>query len=95
MASLVPRTFRPFRLALCQIAGSADKQRNLDTARRAVLDGAARGANVVVLPECFNSPYGTQYFSKYAETTSPGSTSYDALQAMAKVTCSGLDASYI
>jgi len=43
-----------------------------------------------VLPECFNSPYGCQYFPKYAETLLPTpptpsqSPSYHALSALAK-----------
>ena len=44
---------------------------------------------MIVLPECFNSPYGTQYFSKYAETLLPSppsndqSPSFHALSAIA------------
>lgn len=30
---------------------------------------------IVTLPECFNSPYGTKYFSEYAETIPDGFTS--------------------
>lgn len=29
------------------------------------------GAKLIVLPECFNSPYGCQYFPKYAESILP------------------------
>lgn len=29
---------------------------------------------IVALPECFNSPYGTNYFNEYAETIPDGST---------------------
>lgn len=36
-----------------------------------MLEAAKAGASLIVLPECFNSPYGTQYFSKYAETLQP------------------------
>lgn len=32
---------------------------------------------MIVLPECFNSPYGTQYFPKYAETLLPSPPSRD------------------
>ncbi|KAJ1997223.1 Carbon-nitrogen hydrolase, partial [Coemansia thaxteri] len=51
------------RLALVQLAVSAQKTANLVSARSKVLAAAKAGANMVVLPECFNSPYGTQYFS--------------------------------
>lgn len=30
--------------------------------------------NLVALPECFNSPYGTKYFSEYAENIPDGYT---------------------
>lgn len=42
-----------------------------------------------MLPECFNSPYGTQYFTKYAETLLPSpptkeqAPSFHALSALA------------
>lgn len=62
---------------------------NLSNARSKVLEAAGKGAGLVVLPECFNSPYGTQYFSKYAETLHPSpppqdqAPSFHALAAMA------------
>lgn len=58
-------------------------------ARTKVLEAAQAGAKLIVLPECFNSPYGTQYFPKYAETLLPSpptedqSPSYHALSAIA------------
>ncbi|KAJ3462845.1 hypothetical protein MRS44_007631 [Fusarium solani] len=36
------------------------------------------GAKIVVLPECFNSPYGTKHFPEYAETLLPSPPSRDA-----------------
>ncbi len=33
---------------------------------------------MIVLPECFNSPYGCQYFPKYAETLLPSPPSKDS-----------------
>lgn len=41
------------------------------------MEAAKAGASLVVLPECFNSPYGTQYFPKYAETLLPSPPSRD------------------
>lgn len=81
---------RPVKLALVQIASGADKTRNLSHARERVLQAAKRGANIVVLPECFNSPYGVKYFSRYAETLLPSppsqqqSPSFHALSEMAR-----------
>lgn len=81
---------QPVKLALIQLATSASKTQNLQSARTKVLEASKAGAKIIVLPECFNSPYGTQYFSKYAETllpsppTSEQSPSYHALSSLAK-----------
>jgi omega-amidase len=68
----------------------ADKPHNLSHARSKVLEASQAGANIIVLPECFNSPYGCQFFAGYAETLLPSppsekqSPSYHALSSMAK-----------
>ncbi|KKK19931.1 hypothetical protein P175DRAFT_0464633 [Aspergillus ochraceoroseus IBT 24754] len=86
MAALLKK---PLKLALVQLASGADKVANLAHARTKVLEAATAGASLIVLPECFNSPYGTQYFPKYAETLLPSpptkeqSPSYHALSAIA------------
>lgn len=62
---------------------------NLSHARSKVLEAAKAGARLIVLPECFNSPYGTGFFPKYAETLHPSpptkeqSPSFHALSAIA------------
>lgn len=69
-----------------------DKTANLSHARSKVLEAAKAGASLIVLPECFNSPYGCQYFPKYAETLLPSppskeqSPSFHALSSLAKET---------
>ncbi|QSS51044.1 amidohydrolase [Histoplasma capsulatum var. duboisii H88] len=68
MATLLKR---PLKLALVQLASGADKALNLSHARNKVLEAAKAGASLIVLPECFNSPYGTQYFPRYAEALLP------------------------
>ncbi|MCJ1329317.1 hypothetical protein MMC10_005996 [Thelotrema lepadinum] len=66
---------KPLKLALIQLAAGADKSKNLSHARSKIHEASRAGANLIVLPECFNSPYGTQYFPKYAEILSTASTS--------------------
>ncbi|KAI5615982.1 omega-amidase NIT2, partial [Silurus asotus] len=56
-----------FRLAVVQLHVTQLKSENLSRAQKLVKEAAGQGAKVVVLPECFNSPYGTGYFAKYAE----------------------------
>ncbi|KAL4780598.1 carbon-nitrogen hydrolase [Aspergillus varians] len=86
MAALLKK---PLKIALVQLASGADKAVNLAHARTKVLEAAKAGASLIVLPECFNSPYGTQFFPKYAETLLPSpptkeqSPSYHALSAIA------------
>lgn len=80
---------KPVKLSCIQLASGADKAANLKHAASQVAKAAQAGSNIVVLPECFNSPYGCQYFPDYAETLLPSpptreqSPSYHALSAMA------------
>lgn len=76
--------FKAFKLGLIQLATGPDKLKNLERAAAKVKEAALNKADIVVLPECFNSPYGTQYFKEYAETLSPAQESYRALSSMAK-----------
>ncbi|XP_015756588.1 PREDICTED: omega-amidase NIT2-like [Acropora digitifera] len=56
-----------FRIALIQLAVSSNKAQNLVRAKDNIKEAVSKGAKIVALPECFNSPYGTQYFAEYAE----------------------------
>ena len=59
---------KPVKLALIQLATTTDKATNLERARSKVLEAVREHQpKIVVLPECFNSPYGTKYFRGYAE----------------------------
>lgn len=91
MASSTPNLLRkPVKLACIQLASGADKAANLAHAADKVREAAAAGARIIVLPECFNSPYGCDYFPSYAEQLLPSpptaeqSPSYHALSAMAR-----------
>lgn len=80
---------KPVKLACIQLATGNDKDANIQHAAAQVAKAAGTGAKIVVLPECFNSPYGTQYFPKHAETLLPSppsreqSPTYHALADMA------------
>ncbi|KAI0086671.1 carbon-nitrogen hydrolase [Irpex rosettiformis] len=72
--SAQPPTFKPFNLALVQLGQiGADKAANLEHAKEMILkasQGSSTGQkpDLIVLPECFNSPYGHVHFPVYAET---------------------------
>jgi len=51
--------FQEFKLALIQLAVGSNKADNLRRACQLVREAANQGANLITLPECFNSPYGT------------------------------------
>jgi omega-amidase len=55
------------KVALLQVLVGTDKKANLDAAAAAIDAAAAGGAQIVALPECFNSPYATDQFPVYAE----------------------------
>jgi predicted amidohydrolase len=62
--------YKDFKLGLCQMLVSMSKEENLNKAAELIGSAVSSGCNVVVLPECFNSPYGTKYFADYAEDIS-------------------------
>ncbi|KAL0372213.1 UNVERIFIED_CONTAM: Omega-amidase, chloroplastic [Sesamum calycinum] len=61
-----------FKIALCQLKVTADKERNILHARTAVEEAAEKGAKLVVLPEIWNSPYSNDSFPLYAEDIDAG-----------------------
>ncbi|KAF5357182.1 hypothetical protein D9756_006663 [Leucocoprinus leucothites] len=67
------QSFRPFTLAFIQLGHiGANKADNIKHAREMILKAASgqghnKKADMVVLPECFNSPYGHVHFPVYAE----------------------------
>jgi omega-amidase len=57
-----------FKFAICQMRVGTNKVDNLRHAETYLRQAKTQGADVVMLPECFNSPYGIQHFPNYAET---------------------------
>lgn len=80
---------KPLKLACIQLASGADKAANLKHAAEQVAKAASSGSRLCILPECFNSPYGTNFFPEYAETLLPSppteeqAPSFHALSRMA------------
>ena len=63
-----PPTPGRFKLALCQVSvDPVDKAANLRTAESAVREAAGAGAQLICLPEVWNSPYEAAKFPEYAE----------------------------
>lgn len=56
-----------FRLALCQMAGSMDKDESRKTAEQFIRQAAEEGAQVISLPEMWDCPYSNDCFREYAE----------------------------
>ncbi|KAF4949148.1 hypothetical protein FSARC_13566 [Fusarium sarcochroum] len=83
---------QPVKLAcvqLLQLIGGSDKAATLKSAAIQVAKAASSGSRIVVLPEFFNSPFGSQYLPEYAETLLPSppkrdqAPTFHALSAMA------------
>eukprot|EP00294_Goniomonas_avonlea_P003820 CAMPEP_0114574842 /NCGR_PEP_ID=MMETSP0114-20121206/19617_1 /TAXON_ID=31324 /ORGANISM="Goniomonas sp, Strain m" /LENGTH=283 /DNA_ID=CAMNT_0001762299 /DNA_START=60 /DNA_END=911 /DNA_ORIENTATION=+ len=72
-----------FKIALLQLAVGADKPANLENAAAKIKEAASNGAKVVVLPECFNCPYGNTFFPQYAEDVKSGDSPSAAMLASA------------
>ncbi|KAK5830048.1 hypothetical protein PVK06_013842 [Gossypium arboreum] len=64
--------FFAFKIGICQLAVTPDKERNIQHARKAIEEAAQKGAQLVVLPEIWNSPYSNDSFPVYAEDIDAG-----------------------
>lgn len=69
-------------LALCQMHVSVEKEKNLEKAAEMIRKAAARGAQIVALPEMFNTPYSSKFFQKFAEEA--GGETFQFLASLAK-----------
>lgn len=74
---------KAYKLAICQIKVTADKEANIKKAGAMVKEATATGAKVITLPEMFNCPYENKYFPEFAENYSDGVT-VQALREMAR-----------
>jgi omega-amidase len=63
-----------FQLGICQMRVATRKTVNLEKAEALVVQARGAGADIAVLPEMFNCPYGQEYFAEYAETAPDGET---------------------
>ncbi|GER36051.1 omega-amidase NIT2, partial [Striga asiatica] len=61
-----------FKIALCQLMVTADKEKNIAHAREVIKDAAEKGAQLILLPEIWNSPYSNDCFPVYAEDIDAG-----------------------
>nr|GLL17245.1 omega-amidase, chloroplastic-like isoform X4 [Ipomoea trifida] len=61
-----------FKIGLCQLSVTADKETNIAHARTAIEEAAEKGAKLIVLPEIWNSPYSNDSFPIYAEDIDAG-----------------------
>ena len=70
------------RVALIQMAVTADKQQNIETACGKIREAAGHGADVSVLPEMFCCPYENSCFRPYGEAENgPAQAALSALAA--------------
>ncbi|XP_018310001.1 nitrilase homolog 2 isoform X2 [Mycetomoellerius zeteki] len=72
------------RLALVQLSVGDDKATNISRAVSFIERAKQERADIVTLPECFNSPYGTSHFARYAESIPDGETSAALSEAARK-----------
>ncbi len=56
-----------FKIAVCQMMVSVEKDKNIEKALDMIDTSAKNGAQIAVLPEMFNCPYDIMKFRKYAE----------------------------
>ncbi|KAL8235155.1 hypothetical protein R6Q59_021255 [Mikania micrantha] len=74
-----------FKIGLCQLSVTADKERNIAHARLAIEEAAEKGAKLVLLPEIWNSPYSNDSFPVYAEDIDAGTDSSPSTAMMSEV----------
>ncbi|KAJ7528578.1 hypothetical protein O6H91_15G008800 [Diphasiastrum complanatum] len=61
-----------FKVAVCQLSVTANKEQNINHAREVIEGAADEGAELIVLPEMWNCPYSNSSFPVYAEDIDAG-----------------------
>ncbi|KAK4432838.1 Omega-amidase, chloroplastic [Sesamum alatum] len=61
-----------FKIALCQLSVTVNKEQNIAHARQVIEAAAGNGAQLILLPEIWNSPYSNDSFPVYAEDIDAG-----------------------
>ncbi|XP_071715164.1 omega-amidase, chloroplastic-like [Rutidosis leptorrhynchoides] len=74
-----------FKIGLCQLFVTKDKEKNIHRARLAIEEAAEKGAKLVVLPEIWNSPYSNEGFHVYAEDIDAGKDSSPSTAMLSEV----------
>lgn len=64
---------KTIKIALIQMCVAEDKSVNLEKAGKMITEAARQGAEIVMLPEMFTTPYRNDFFPLYAEVC-PGHT---------------------
>ena len=54
------------KIAICQLRTETDRTETMLKTKAMVSEAASKGADFVVLPEMFNTPYSREYFKKFA-----------------------------
>jgi predicted amidohydrolase len=57
------RVARTITIGCIQLKVGANKTENVARAIKKIREAKEKGAELISLPECFNSPYGTKYFA--------------------------------
>lgn len=79
---------RKFKMALCQLKVISDRQHNLKRAAEMIRTASTQGADVIVLPEMFTTPFTKQHMLKnkeFASEEKPGEA-FTMLKTLAKET---------
>ncbi|XP_047944702.1 omega-amidase, chloroplastic-like [Salvia hispanica] len=76
-----------FKIGICQLSVTADKERNIQHARTAIEEAAEKGAKLVLLPEIWNSAYSNDSFPVYAEDIDAGFDASPSTAMLSEIAC--------